>query len=109
MEAGNQLEDVRAWIGHRSVDQTAHYWESRPSSSLVVPWNRDDSTQETILAYYELAALLDDRRRLLATRLSVLRSSVLSPEQRDVLRQWEEVGFRNEGTSVGVGGGGPPV
>lgn len=44
MDAGNRLDDVRAFIGHRSAAMTAHYWE-RTQSSLVragtvhVPWS----------------------------------------------------------------------
>lgn len=43
MDAGNDIEQVRAWIGHRSVQQTQHYWERTPASCVAqgrmfVPW-----------------------------------------------------------------------
>ena len=102
MEAGNDLEHVRAWIGHRSVQQTNHYWERTQATlatRMCVPWVQPAASSSSTLdgleataEQYELAVLLDERRRQLEARIDHLCHHVLTASQRAALEAWE----RNE-------------
>ena len=55
-----------------SVEQTARYWERTPQSvahRMCIPWSGKRTVE-----YYELAVLLDERRRALENRIRSLLS-----------------------------------